>query len=433
MKRRTRLIGLLLTVAACRWSALAMAAVALAEPRHLGVASCASTTCHGTAKTRTATPVAQNEYDNWQHFDPHAGAYAALDGPRGRQIARRLGIGAATAARECLACHSESPQARAHGPLFQADDGIGCESCHGAADRWIASHYDTPRVKHADNLAAGMRALNEPAVRAQVCLDCHVGAADRLATHRMMAAGHPRLVFELDTYTEIWRTSGGREHYVPGATYLKRKALPPPADVWIAGLIAQVRRQLSLLAAPDARGNGLLPEFALFNCYSCHRGMGLAHWAERQPAPAGGIGELHFDDAAIRLVATAVDVRASADAGLLLRQLHELQLAPGRGWDAVHTAATSLDATLARLAGEPPVLSAVESRQLAERIATAAGRGEYPDYAGAEQVAMGIVVLLANSGQATQSPAIEELFASLANDERFDLQRFRKLARRLGK
>jgi hypothetical protein len=419
------------------WTCVAWAALAFAtgpaEPRHLGVASCASTTCHGSAKARTATPVAQNEYVNWQHFDPHAGAYAALDGPRGRQIARRLGLGAAIAAPECLACHSESAQARSHGPLFQADDGIGCESCHGASERWIASHYDTPHVKHSDNLSAGMRALNEPVVRAQVCLDCHVGSADRLATHRMMAAGHPRLVFELDTYTEIWRTSGGREHYVPNATYLARKSLPPPADVWIGGLIAQARRELSLLTAPNARGSALLPEFALFNCYSCHRGMGLAQWAERRSAPSGDVGELHFDDAAIRLVAAVVEIRAPADAAVLRQQLHELQLAPGRDWEAVRAAASALDATLGRMAGAPPGLSAVESRQLAERIAAAAGRGEYPDYAGAEQVAMGIVVLLAHSGQPTQSPAIEELFASLANDDRFDLQRFRKLARRFSR
>ncbi len=433
MKRLTHPFGRLLPIAAFGWVALAMAGPGTAEPRHLGVASCASTTCHGSAKARTATPVAQNEYVNWQHFDPHAGAYAALDGPRGRQIARRLEIDEATSARECLACHSEAPQARTRGPLFQADDGVGCESCHGASEHWIASHYDTPRVKHTDNLSAGMRAQNDPAVRAQVCLDCHVGAADRLANHRMMAAGHPRLVFELDTYTEIWRTSGGREHYPQDAAYRERKTVAPPADVWLVGLIAQTRRQLLLLTPEGARGNALLPEFTLFNCYSCHRGMGLARWAERRPTPSGGVGELHFDDAALRLIAASVAVRASADAVVLLRQVHELQLAPGRDWEAVRAAAKALDATLERIAGAPPVLSTAEARRLAERLAAAAGRGEYPDYAGAEQVAMGIVVLLAHSGQTTQSPAIEELFASLASDDRFNLQRFRTLARRLGK
>jgi hypothetical protein len=402
-------------------------------PRHLGVASCASTTCHGSAKGRTATPVAQTEYVNWQHFDPHAGAFAALDSPRGREIARRLGLPAATAAPECLACHSEAPQARARGPRFQADDGVGCESCHGAAERWIASHYDTPRVTHADNLAAGLRALNVPTVRAQVCLDCHVGASDRLATHRMMAAGHPRLVFELDTYTEIWRTSGGREHYPRSAAYHARKAEPSPADVWIAGLLAQASRQLSLLTPTSARGHALLPEFALFNCYSCHRGMGLARWAERRPAGVGSVGELHFDDAALRLVAAVVATRNPSEASDLLRQVHELQLAPARDWDAVQAAARALDASLERLSAAPPALSPAEAGELAERLAAAAGRGEYPDYAGAEQVAMGIVVLLADDGQATQSPSIEALFASLADDDRFDLQRFRNLVKRVAK
>ncbi len=419
LRARTGVLAVLLSGAAAATCATPADAV------HLGVASCASSMCHGSAKPRSVTPVQQNEYVTWQHFDPHAGAFHALSGPRGREIARRLGIADITTARQCLGCHADAPPPALRGPRFQVDDGIGCESCHGAADRWIASHADTPRVAHTDNIRAGLRPLEQPAVRAGVCIDCHIGALGTLANHRMMAAGHPRLAFELDTYTELWRTSGGRAHYAHDQAYRERKGIPAGANVWIVGLLAQARRQLAFLR--QGAGTGLLPEFALFNCYSCHRTMGLARWNERESAPAASSGALRFDDTSLRLIAAVLATYAPADATRLLELVRQLQAAPGANWAAVQRAATALDVALAPLGALPPTLSAAQAHELVGRLTTAVQQGEYRDYAGAEQVAMGAVVLLATSGQATDSPAVEALFASLADDERFDAARFRGL------
>ena len=86
--------------------------------------------------------------------------------------------------------------------------GVGCESCHGGSEKWLATHYQSPRIPRSEHLANGLVALEKPDVLAGTCLGCHVGDQNRYANHRMMAAGHPRLVFELDTYLELWRTSG---------------------------------------------------------------------------------------------------------------------------------------------------------------------------------------------------------------------------------
>ena len=80
---------------------------------------------------------------------------------RRNALARTLELahqGIADATREplCLDCHAENVAAALRGPRFQLDDGVGCEACHGASARWIASHDDTPRVTHADNVAAGL-------------------------------------------------------------------------------------------------------------------------------------------------------------------------------------------------------------------------------------------------------------------------------------
>ncbi len=161
----------------------------IAGDQHLGVASCAASFCHGSAEPLSARPVLQNEYVTWSHFDPHSRAWRVLLEPRSAVIARRLGLGPAHQAPACLACHLEPASATERGPRWQESDGIGCETCHGAAQRWIATHDDVPPVRHADNVAAGLRALERSAVRAPLCTDCHVGVRTR---HLDGAVAHER-------------------------------------------------------------------------------------------------------------------------------------------------------------------------------------------------------------------------------------------------
>lgn len=190
-----------------KWAAFGIAAFAMlaaladdAKVRHEGVATCASSLCHGSTQPLKAFDSAlQNEYTTWSQFDPHSNAYKVLLNKRSQEIARRLGIGPAHEAPACLACHSDAVPAAKRGVKFQLDDGVGCESCHGGAEKWLATHYQSPRIPRSEHLANGLVALEKPEVLAGTCLGCHVGDQNRYANHRMMAAGHPRLVFELDT------------------------------------------------------------------------------------------------------------------------------------------------------------------------------------------------------------------------------------------
>ena len=47
--------------------------------------------------------------------------------------------------------------------------------------------------------------------RAEKCVSCHVGDESRNVDHELIAAGHPDLVFDLETYTAMlpphWRTA----------------------------------------------------------------------------------------------------------------------------------------------------------------------------------------------------------------------------------
>ena len=407
-------------------------AAAEAPPDHLGVASCASGVCHGSAKPLDATPVLQNEYVTWSHFDPHSGAYRTLRSDRSAAMARRLGIAAAERELLCLACHTEDAKPELRGPRFQVDDGVGCEACHGASSAWIASHDDRRPGAHVDNIALGLAPLERAAPRASNCASCHVGSADRLAGHALMAAGHPRLVFELDTYSELWRTSGGREHYRRDEDYARRKDGSGSVEFWLAGLVEGASRTLELTGS-EQLSQGVLPEFSLFNCYSCHSSMRLQRFRN---LPGVAPGSLRVNDTALVMLAAALDALDPARAAQLRESTAGLHRAVVRGMPALREVAVSLRAELPALGRELAARSfgPAERRALLRSVLAAAERGEYPDYAAAEQAAMAVTMLLAESGLAVDSDSqVEALFADLRNDEQFDPVRFRRNMERIGR
>lgn len=422
---RTQIAFALLAVGA------ALAADAAPAPAsHLGVASCASGVCHGVAKPLDATSVLQNEYVTWSHFDPHAGAYRTLRSEDSARMAARLGIKAAESEPLCLDCHAENIPAAARGPRFQFDDGVGCEACHGASSGWIASHDDTPRVTHADNLANGLVALERADVRAPVCAACHVGSADRHANHTLMAAGHPRLVFELDTYSELWRTAGGREHYRRDEDYRKRKTESGSVAIWLAGLLESADRTLAI-AASDRHSQGVFPDFALFNCYSCHRSMRLQRWRE---APGLAPGSVRVNDSALVMLAAALDALDPATAAKLREATTALHRAANDGMPAMRSAADELRQQIPALRRQlgSRGFGAAERNAMLDAILAAAERGEYPDYAAAEQAAMAVTLLLASAGRPLDTdPRIDALFTDLKDDERYDAARFSRILNRI--
>ncbi|RYD85878.1 MAG: hypothetical protein EOP61_38415, partial [Sphingomonadales bacterium] len=95
---------------------------------HVGVASCAGSTCHGRTEP-TGKIVRQDEILHWQDASSrtgaHSRAFAVLASARGQAIAAKLGIGSATSAGECLGCHAD-PAYAGKGPRWHVEDGVGC-------------------------------------------------------------------------------------------------------------------------------------------------------------------------------------------------------------------------------------------------------------------------------------------------------------------
>lgn len=245
------------------------------EGDFLGVGSCASTVCHGSVVHRGGSNVAQNEYLVWSERDRHRKAFETLRSDRSRSIATKLGLGDPTQANLCLDCHATNAPRSKRQEKFELTDGVQCESCHGPAGGWIHSHDDR-ESSHTESVARGMLDLAEPSARASVCLSCHLGKGEVFVSHQIMAAGHPRTDFELDTFTFLQPA-----HFVLDEDYVARKQGYDSARSWAAGQAASVRRSLEVLTSKSRPG--AWPEFALYDCFDCHHDIGSR--------PGGGAGQ----------------------------------------------------------------------------------------------------------------------------------------------
>ena len=238
------------------------------DARFLGVDTCGSSECHGSAEPWRNATVWMRERRIWDAHDSHAKAYASLGSDAGQRIAKNLGLADATQAPECLVCHSTYVPAAQRGPKFRLDAGVGCESCHGPGGSFLRAHVQVTS-RHQTNIAAGMFPTTNPEARAALCLSCHQGDATRRITHRIYGAGHPRLRFELDTYSV-----NQPYHFNPDADYRRRKPTASHFQLWAAGQLRAARALLTQVGDPKQASAGIFPELAQYDCHACHQAIG---------------------------------------------------------------------------------------------------------------------------------------------------------------
>lgn len=378
-----------------------------------GVASCAGSTCHGRAQGNGAV-VRQDEIATWQEpsspSGAHARAYAVLGGRRGQQIAASLGLGNAQSAPACLGCHATYAPVGQRGGRFTLSDGVGCESCHGASgNRWLAQHYAMPAT-HGSNVAAGLTALDIPKVRAGVCLDCHYGSAKpgQFVTHAMMAAGHPRISFELDLFSAL------QQHHNIDADYTARKRAPNPLRFWAVGQAEAVRRSSSLFSQPKFAYEGAFPQFTFYDCHSCHRtitdGPQRKLTFERNPGRPIPFGNPPFNDENMIMLSAVAGALVPGEAAAFQTAARDFHAAMGKGPQEARGAAQALSARAGALSdalGARAYADADAFRVIAI-IAGEATRPRFTDYAGSVQAVMAVDTLLnalVSEGRLTQGAA----------------------------
>src|SRR5262249_11517569 len=394
---------------------------AMPPGKYVGPGTCGATACHGSVQPRTLTLVLQNEYSTWVTKDAHFKALHSLDNPVSQRMGRILGIGNPATSPKCLTCHSLAVPPEEKVREFDLE-GVSCESCHGPASAWLESHMLkgwTPQKSYA----LGMVDLSDPTGRSEKCLSCHLGTAENEVDHRMIAAGHPDLVFELDSYSAIQPP-----HWKPAAD--------PNHDVrlWAVGQAIQLREALKRLAR-HAQGPSW-PEFTEYSCFSCHHSLTKPEtsWRQERGYPHRAAGSPPWDSAhyiVFRILARDVDAGASQQLEAQLETLYQLTSSLNGPPKAIAERAAAASDLANRFAVEIAQASFDRARasRLLKSISDQGDTISNEDTRSAEQAAMALdTIFLSYEKQAGSRPevraAIDGLFRELNNPSSYDAPRF---------
>jgi Cytochrome c554 and c-prime len=434
----------------CLWFATpaALAAQEKGPVKYMGPGSCAATSCHGSVKPIAGSRILQNEYSTWILQDKHSRAYQALTGDVGERIAHILKLGAkAEEFPKCLACHALYTTPDERGRAFEISEGVSCENCHGPASAWLGPHT-TRSWSHEKSLALGMTDTRNVIHRTEKCLECHLGTKNKFVDHEMIAAGHPDLYFELDSFSAVmprhWKVPREIEPGKPA-----EDAIWVSVREWSVGQAVQLGAALGRLIwrARNERFDkkDIWPEYSELSCFACHHALGPAKdswrqehgYAGRRPGdPAWNASRY----AVFRLLAKQID---SANAQELDR--HMLLIS-----DEMSKLNPDCNVVAAAASGAAPLAQRIAERlttmpydqpivlRLLERIPDEAETVALADERAAEQAAMAMDSLYIAYSRATKPAnaaevraAINGLFQQLENPSAYNADQFAFALRRI--
>lgn len=261
--------------------------------RNTGTGSCSAVACHGGVGRKScedsAMGIWRSEYTVWMTDDRHSRAYEVLHQPLATKIAENMAAGSAVIPAwkdlRCLACHTtpRSEQEFAVTGQFNSD-GVGCESCHGPAQNWLTEHTTNrwqsidSETRQRDYQFTNTKNLE---IRTRMCVGCHLGRRDdgdlvnRDMNHDMIAAGHPRLNFEMSAYSDLMPNhwcENREESPSPNADQNENDQLRP-LRLWVTGVKVMAEEGLALSASRCGDENVPWPEFSELNCQKCHHDL----------------------------------------------------------------------------------------------------------------------------------------------------------------
>jgi hypothetical protein len=187
-----------------------------------------------------------NEIQTWKRT-PHQETFLTLHRkPAALQITSKLGISNFKSESNCIQCHYTMAQVDNR---LDAIAGVSCESCHGAAQDWVAVHNDyggpnatrqqeTPEhrsQRFVSSIQLGMRNPVNVYLIAQSCYRCHTVPDERLVNVGGHNAG------SLDFEFVSWSQGTVRHNFV--RTDGKINAEETPArlrTMFLAGMIADL-------------------------------------------------------------------------------------------------------------------------------------------------------------------------------------------------
>lgn len=456
-KRSLMLCGVVAALAvpsAGRWS------VRSAEPadgavtpafQYKGSGTC--TGCHSVTKEnpRNGFPnavkfIKLNESEIWEKEDKHSIAYKQLDSERGRRMASLLQLDVTQRPAGCLGCHSASAEEvnNRQGDQYQPSEGVSCENCHGPSSAWFGPHFEMSfrTLPPEDWTKLRFTDLRTPAGQAEKCLSCHIGsvAEGKVVTHDMYAAGHPPLPsIEVSTFaTSIprhwWLIAERKDPKVKASLGYKDGQLEQTKLALVGSAVA-LKASLRLLAdeakssaQPVAPGQAW-PDYARFDCWSCHHDLKRDGWRQARGYPDGPPGRVPVAEWPLALVDLGIDHLARRDpaAEALRTELRGLEKALH---DQANIRQFGKKAAIAKVADDFATWAEVLIKKLSSAdfaqpdassllrklVEKSLGDAEFstPDYDSARHVAWTIGVLVKDLGDSLPNrPRIEGVLAKL--------------------
>jgi hypothetical protein len=420
------------------------------EPvKYIGPGSCAATSCHGSVKPVAGSRIYQNEYSTWILQDKHSRAYQALTGPVGERMALILKLNnKAEDAPKCLVCHALYTTSEQRGRPFELSDGVSCENCHGPAQAWLGPH--TSSNWHHEESAARLGMVNTRNVihRTEKCLECHLGTKEKFVDHEMIAAGHPDLYFELDSFSAVMPRHWKVPRESAAGKPLEDASWSGVRD-WSAGQAVQLCASLERLAwrARNERFDkkNVWPEYAELSCFACHHSLGPAKdsWRQEHGYEGRRPGDPAWNSsryAVFRLLAKQIDAPSAQelDRHLLAVSTEMSKLNPDRAAvasaaDAAVPLAQRFAERLATMQYDPAIALAV-----LQRITDDAEAISLADERAAEQAVMAIDSLYIAYSKDTKPAdaaevraSINALFQQLENPSGYNADQFAASLRRL--
>ena len=191
----TRSLWVAMLAAAIAYAATAVSLQEKKPPGREYVGSKRCRLCHN-------SPLRGNIYEIWSK-NRHAGAYRTLFTSEAKKVVTKLGVGKPEKSGDCLRCHAT---AYGYGKKIvtkkvKIEEGVGCESCHGAGKDFSKLSIMKDREKA---VAAG---LVYPAKN--VCTKCHNPESPTWDPERYTDKKGKKTGFDFDVLWEMV------EHHMP--------------------------------------------------------------------------------------------------------------------------------------------------------------------------------------------------------------------------
>lgn len=275
--------------------------------KYMGNASCGGGGCHSEPEpTEQSGQWIGDESTIWSEGDPHAEAYKTLSNEASAAMAGKLGIADAAKSSRCTTCHAMDVPAAQHGDLFAIQDAVGCESCHGPAEKYLNPHVEAGwtiakrKELGSDGLLKqfGLVDTSDLSVRATTCVVCHL-QIDK----DMIDAGHPPLEFELYAYN-YYVSKKGKQFAMH---WIEPTGVQQDARLWAVGQAAALIASEKMLADWQAKGWDASSAKSLRDLYAAAVGVARTHFGADTPT---GLKQAEYTPA--KTAAAAKDLAALA-------------------------------------------------------------------------------------------------------------------------